>query len=70
MDSIVGYKTERYLKFRWCGARTDDVMQWIPARLTWILLFAILVAITGLAGATLGIAIIALMCYRLNLRCL
>ena len=38
MDSMVGYKTARYLKFGWCGARTDDLMNWIPARLTYGLL--------------------------------
>jgi len=38
MDSMVGYKTERYLRFGWCGARLDDVMNWLPARLTWLFL--------------------------------
>jgi adenosylcobinamide-phosphate synthase len=38
MDSMVGYKTPRYLKFGWCGARLDDLMNFIPARLTWLLL--------------------------------
>jgi adenosylcobinamide-phosphate synthase len=38
MDSMVGYKTPRYLKFGWCGARTDDFMNWIPARLTYLLI--------------------------------
>ncbi len=38
MDSMVGYKTPRYLRFGWCGARLDDVMNWLPARLTWLLL--------------------------------
>jgi adenosylcobinamide-phosphate synthase len=38
MDSIVGYKTERYLRFGWCGARLDDVLNWVPARLAWLLL--------------------------------
>jgi adenosylcobinamide-phosphate synthase len=37
MDSMVGYKTPRYLKFGWCGARLDDVMNWLPARITWLL---------------------------------
>ena len=38
MDSMVGYKTERYLKFGWCGARLDDVMNFVPARLTWLVM--------------------------------
>ena len=38
MDSMVGYKTPLYLKFGWCGARLDDVMNFIPARITWLLL--------------------------------
>lgn len=38
MDSMVGYKTPRYLKFGWYGARLDDVMNWLPARITWLLI--------------------------------
>ena len=38
MDSMVGYKTERYLKFGWCGARLDDLMNFVPARLTWLVM--------------------------------
>lgn len=37
MDSMVGYKTARYLRFGWCGARLDDAMNFVPARLTWLL---------------------------------
>ena len=36
MDSMVGYKTPRYLRFGWCGARLDDVMNFVPARVTWL----------------------------------
>jgi adenosylcobinamide-phosphate synthase len=38
MDSMIGFKTPRYLHFGWCGARVDDFMNYIPARLGWLLL--------------------------------
>lgn len=38
MDSMVGYKTDRYLRFGWCGAHLDDLMNWFPARLAWPLI--------------------------------
>lgn len=38
MDSMVGYKYEPYLRFGWFGARLDDAMNWIPARMTWLLM--------------------------------
>ena len=38
MDSMVGYKTPRHLRFGWCGARMDDLMNFVPARLTWLLI--------------------------------
>jgi adenosylcobinamide-phosphate synthase len=50
MDSMVGYKTPRYLKFGWCGARLDDVMNFIPARLTW-LMFALLAIVVPKCSA-------------------
>lgn len=45
MDSMVGYKTPQYFYFGWCGARLDDVMNFIPARFTWLLLSALCVLI-------------------------
>jgi adenosylcobinamide-phosphate synthase len=47
MDSMVGYKTPRYLKFGWCGARLDDLMNFIPARLTWLLLSLLSLVVPG-----------------------
>jgi adenosylcobinamide-phosphate synthase len=47
MDSMVGYKTPRYLYFGWGGARLDDAMNFVPARMTWLLLSAVAVVVPG-----------------------
>lgn len=40
-DSMIGHRTPRYEQFGWAAARLDDVLNWVPARLT-----AVLIAVT------------------------
>jgi len=47
MDSMVGFKTPRYLYFGWCGARLDDVFNFIPARLTYFLMVLVALFVPG-----------------------
>ena len=47
LDSIAGHKNERYREFGWASARMDDVANFIPARLSAVLVW-IAAAIVGL----------------------
>ncbi|QLE61627.1 adenosylcobinamide-phosphate synthase CbiB [Furfurilactobacillus rossiae] len=38
LDSMVGYKNEKYADIGWFSAKLDDIFNWAPARLTWLLL--------------------------------
>ncbi len=40
-DSMIGHRTPEYEDFGWAAAKLDDVLNWIPARLT-----AVLIALT------------------------
>jgi adenosylcobinamide-phosphate synthase len=37
-DSMIGYRTPRHAEFGWAAARLDDVLNWVPARLSAILI--------------------------------
>ncbi len=49
LDSMVGYKNERYLLFGRASARFDDLANWLPARITGILMVAA-APLAGLSG--------------------
>ncbi|MDB6008090.1 MAG: Cobalamin biosynthesis protein CobD [Gammaproteobacteria bacterium] len=54
LDAMWGYRTPRYLYFGWTAARLDDVLNFVPARLT-----ALTYALIGKTGS-------ALRCWRLQ----
>ena len=54
LDAMWGYRTPRYLYFGWAAARLDDVLNFVPARLT-----ALTYALIGSTGS-------ALRCWRLQ----
>ncbi len=39
-DSMIGYHTEQYEEFGWAAAKLDDLLNWIPARISAVLIIA------------------------------
>lgn len=56
LDSMVGYKNQRYLQLGWASARMDDLLNYIPARLSalLIILAAPLVGRSAIAAARIS----------------
>lgn len=58
LDSMVGYKNEKYRYFGWAGARLDDIANYLPARLSGLLivLSAFLVRLAARSGDPIAAA--------------
>ncbi len=41
LDSLFGHRNDRYLRFGWASARLDDLANWVPARLTALMVMLI-----------------------------
>ena len=48
LDSMVGYKSDRFRQFGWFAARFDDVINFVPARITALLMVILSVSPRGL----------------------
>ena len=60
LDSMVGYKDERYADLGWASARLDDLAGWLPARLT----AALIIAAAPLLGLNPGQALQATLLFH------
>jgi adenosylcobinamide-phosphate synthase len=54
LDSMVGYKNEKYIRFGWASAKLDDAVNYIPARISGLLI-VIAAGIIGIWDSGLGI---------------
>lgn len=51
LDAMIGHRSPRYEKFGWAAAKFDDVVNYVPARLTGLLVAACAPAVEGRPGA-------------------
>ena len=51
LDSMVGYRNERYKDFGWFSAKLDDFLSFLPARISWLFLSAAAVFNPQLSGS-------------------
>ncbi|WP_458316406.1 cobalamin biosynthesis protein [Mycolicibacterium brisbanense] len=54
LDAMIGHRSPRYERFGWAAARFDDLLNYLPARLTGILVAACAPVVGGSAAAALS----------------
>ncbi len=54
LDAMIGYRNDRYQRFGWAAARTDDVANLVPARVTGLLTAALAPVAGGRAADSLA----------------
>ncbi len=52
LDSMIGHRSPKYLYFGWAAARFDDLLNWLPARLTGLIVCLAAVVLRGAKGGS------------------
>ena len=51
LDAMVGHRTARYRRFGWAAARLDDLLNWLPARITGLIAAVVAPLVGGTSPA-------------------
>jgi len=54
LDAMIGNKSTRYIRFGWAAARLDDIANYVPARITGLLIAACAPLVGGSASGSLA----------------
>ena len=51
LDAMIGHRTARYRRFGWAAARLDDLLNWLPARITGLIAAVVAPLVGGTSPA-------------------